>query len=58
MLPLILSAAISSDAWLILVVGLLLLAVTTLILIGCAVFAPTDAPARRVRDILHGPPDI
>lgn len=56
MLPLILSAVIPPDAWLIFVVGLLLLAIATLILIGCAIFAPTDAPAHRIRDILHGPP--
>ncbi len=57
MLPLILSAGIPSAAWLIFVVGLLLLAIATLVLIGRAVFAPTDAPAHRIRDILHGPPD-
>lgn len=58
MLPLILSAGIPSTAWLIFVVGVLLLATVTLILIGRAVFGPTDAPAHRIRDILHGPPQI
>lgn len=56
MLPMILSAGIPSGAWLLFVIGLLLLAIVALILIGCAIFASTDAPAHRICDILHGPP--
>jgi hypothetical protein len=55
-LGLILSASIPPSAWLVFVVGLLLLAAVALAIAGVAVFAQTDTATHRIGCIIHGPP--
>lgn len=56
MLRLILAAGIPAGAWLVFVVGVLLLAAVALAIVGVAVFARTDTPTHRIRCIIHGLP--